>query len=95
MRRLDNQKKDTIILTGSIVLTIGIIIGGILFTQSSFYTDMQAEKEGTGTSTFDTLVEDIKTTIVPTAQDIKENISAISEEYKNGSFKDFFVPKSD
>lgn len=95
LRRLDNHKKDRIILIGSICLTLFIAIGGFLFTRSSFYLDMRAGDEISATSTIDTLVSDIQTTIVPTFKDIQENISTVSEEYKKGSFKDFFVPKSE
>lgn len=95
LRRLDNRKKDTVILVSSLILTISIVIGGLLFTQSSFYANRQEKKQITSTSTLDGLLEDIKTTIVPTINDIKENISSVSNEYKDSSFKDFFVPKSE
>lgn len=95
LRRLDNHKKDKIILVGSICLTLFIAVGGFLFTRSTFYIDMQTSDSITGTSTIDALVSDIQTTIVPTVKDIGENINTVSEEYKKGSFKDFFVPKSE
>lgn len=95
LRRLDNHKKDRIILIGSICITFFIAIGGFLFTRSSFYVNLKAGDETSSTTTIDALVSDIQTTIVPTFKDIQENLGTVSEEFKKGSFKDFFVPKSE
>lgn len=94
LRRLDNSKKDTLILFSSIFLTMFIVLGGI------FYARLLTEKkEGVSTnqstSTLNSLLQDIKTSIIPTISEMKQNVSDFSNEYKKGSFKDFFVPKSE
>ncbi len=92
LRRLDNSKKDTVILVTTFFLTICIIMSGFLYTKT-------LTKEGKGgkssTTTISSIVKDIKATLIPTITDMKDNIEAFSDEYEKGSFKDFFVPKSE
>ncbi|MFZ2151852.1 MAG: hypothetical protein WAV09_01945 [Minisyncoccia bacterium] len=95
LRRFDNTTKDKIILVTCICLTCIIAVGGFLFTNSSFYSQLRTSEQISGASAIDILIEDAKTNIVPTVKDMQENIDTVSEEYKKGSFKDFFVPKSE
>jgi len=95
LRRLDNTHKDRLVLISSLFLTISIAVGGFFYTNSSWYKKNSSEELATSTSSISSLVQDIKTTIVPTVKDMQANISSISDEYKKGSFKDLFVPKSE
>lgn len=92
---MDNHKKDRIVLISSIFLTFVIAAGGFLFTRSSFYLNIQANDTAPKTNALRSLAEDIKTSIIPPVKDIQENIDTVSKEYKKGTFKDFFVPKSE
>lgn len=90
LRRLDNSKKDTLILVASFFITLCIIVSGFFYTKILNKEDVSDES---GTTTLSSLAKDIKATLIPTITDMKENIATFSDEYKKGSFKDFFIPK--
>lgn len=92
LRRLDNSKKDTFILGTSFFLTICIIVSGFLYTNTLGKKEMSGQSS---TTTLNSIIKDIKATIVPTISGMKENIATFSDEYKKSSFEDFFVPKSE
>lgn len=95
LRRLDNQKKDRFIFITTLILTVGIVIVGFLYTKSSFYSQKDASEGAQSTSTFASFLNDAKSTMSPAFSNIKEGVGAVSEGYKNSNFKDFFVPKKD
>lgn len=92
LRRLDNSKKDTFILVTSFFLTLCIIVSGFLYTKRLGKEEVGRESNAT---TLNSLAKDIKATLIPTVTDMKDSIKAFSDEYKKGSFKDFFIPKSE
>lgn len=90
LRRLDNSKKDTFILVTSFFLTLCIIVSGFLYTKKLSQKEVRTQSS---TTTLNSLTKDIKATLIPTVTDMKDSIEAFSNEYKKGSFKDFFIPK--
>lgn len=92
LRRLDNSKKDTFILVTSFFLTLCIIVSGFLYTKRLGQKEVSTQSS---TTTLNSLAKDIKATLIPTVTDMKGSIKAFSDEYKKGSFKDFFIPKSE
>lgn len=95
LRRLDNSKKDTLILFSAFFITICIVILGFLYNKSSFYSTNESGENKKTTNTFGTFFAEVKSTMLPAFLNIKQNVNTVSEGYKKGTFTDYDVPKSE